>query len=93
MEKDQAQRTDNTSEQLGDLSAKVEETVRTIFEATRTAASRALKTSAETFEDSEELVQAGVQRSLTLVRKYPLESAVACLGIGFVVGKLLSNKK
>ncbi len=92
MQKDNSNQPNEVTEQLSEFSQKVEDAVKTLFETTRSVTSQALKATSDKFEGSEDAVSAGVQSSVNLIKKYPLESAVACLGVGFLIGKLLSNK-
>lgn len=80
------------SDPMADISKSVEQTVKSLFDTTLSAASKALQGSSETFEDGKQLVNQGVQRGVSLVRKYPLESAVVCLGVGYLVGRLVSKR-
>lgn len=84
-----------TTEAAHDLARNVEDTVKTIFETTRAVTSKALKATQEkleeTLEENENAINVGVHRTLNLIKQYPLESAVACLGVGFLVGKLLNR--
>lgn len=88
---------DNAAEAINDFSKDVEATVKTIFETTRAATSKALKATQEkmeeTYEENEAAINQGVRRSLDLIKQYPLESAIACLGVGFLIGKLLGRQK
>lgn len=89
--------TDDTSEAVNELAKNVEDTVKTIFETTRAATSKALKATQEkieeTYEENEDAIGQGVRRSLDLIKQYPLESAIACFGVGFLIGKLLGRPK
>lgn len=80
-----------------DFTKNVEDTVKTIFETTRTATSKALKATQEkleeTYEENEDKINAGVERTVNLIKEYPVQSALACLGIGFILGKLLSRDR
>lgn len=89
--------TDEAAELISELTQNVEATVKTIFETTRAATSKALKATQEkiedTYEENEDAINQGVRHSLDLIKRYPLESAVACLGVGFLLGKLLGRQK
>ena len=89
--------TSDTADAINEFSKDVEATVKTIFETTRAATSKALKATQEkieeAYEENEDAINQGVRRSVDLIKQYPLESAIACLGVGFLIGKLLGRQK
>lgn len=83
---------DNISAPLTELNSAAEQTARRVLEKTRNATSHALEVASVKMERGQEIFNKGAQRSVDLLRRYPVESAVACLGAGFLVGKFLNRK-
>jgi len=46
----------------------------------------------ETAKIAEDVLASGVKKSTSLIKKYPLESALVCFGVGVVAGMLLKNR-
>ena len=83
---------DEVAKPLNDFSKNAEQAAKKVFEKTKSAASQALELSDDVIEDGEDLFNKGVQRSVSLFKQYPIESAVVCLGAGFLVGKFLNRR-
>jgi hypothetical protein len=75
-----------------DLSDAVEQTIKTIFESTRSAALAALENSKDKLELGQDLMADGVDRSVSLIKKYPLEAAVASFALGCLIGSFLRRR-
>lgn len=43
-------------------------------------------------EMAEDALAKGVKKSSSLIKKYPLESALVCFGVGIVAGMFLRNR-
>lgn len=78
--------------QLNEAGKATEGKVNKALSKTREVTAQALEISADRLAQGQDLVRSGYKRSLDLFRKYPVESAVACLGAGFLVGKILNNR-
>lgn len=82
----------DVSTELNDAGKATERAAKKALGKTRDASAQALEVSADTLVQGQELMRNGYKRSLDLFRKYPVESAVACLGAGFLVGKILNSR-
>lgn len=47
----------------------------------------------ENFESAEELIGKGVKRTVDLIGKHPVESALVCFGIGCLIGAWLKGRR
>ena len=78
---------------LDDAGEAGERTVKKMLSTTRRATAQALEVTKDKFADGQELMRTGYKKSLDLFRQYPVESAVVCLGAGFLVGKVFQSRK
>lgn len=82
----------NVEGQIEDLSDAGEKTAKKVLAKTRRATAQAFEVTSDGLAQGQELIKTGYERSLDIFRKYPIESAVACLGAGILVGKMLNSR-
>lgn len=56
------------------------------------AAEQLIQFSRGAASDAEDVLASGVKKSSSLIKKYPLESALVCFGVGVIAGMLLKNR-
>ena len=76
----------------GNVSNVIEVAVKTLFESTKTATMAAIENSKDKIEMGQDLLKDGVSKSVDLIKKYPIESAVAGFALGCLVGNLLRRR-
>ena len=81
-----------TANTAPDTSKVVGEVVKTLFESTKAATLSAIENSKDGIEIGQGLISDGVSKTVTLIKKYPIESAVAGFAAGCLVGLLLRRR-
>ncbi|MCX6126423.1 MAG: hypothetical protein NTV34_16945 [Proteobacteria bacterium] len=70
----------------------IEGAVKTLFESTKAATMAAVENSKDKIEMGQDLISDGVSKSVSLIKKHPIESAVVGFALGCIVGNLLRRR-
>jgi len=79
-------------EGLADAAKVVQDATEHLIQFSRDTAESAGEGVKDKAKMAEEALASGVKKSTQLIKKYPLESALVCFGVGVLAGMILKNR-
>ena len=83
----------DVEDQAQGVASDANDAVKKMMKSSRRATAQAIEVTKDKWVEGQDILRTGYKKSLSLFRQYPIESAGACLGAGFIVGKVLQSRK